>query len=219
LSININSFETPIEVIGVIKDFHFKSLQNQIEPVALGIFPRYLGYLTMTVNTENITETLKFVEKRWKELFPDDAYRYFFLDSQFDSFYRSEENLSKIFTSFTLLAILISCLGLSGLAALIAQNRTKEIGIRKVLGASIPSIVMMLSQEFTKWVVISSVISWPIAYFVLSQWLQNFAYRTSMELWVFILSSLGALILAILTVSFQSIKAATANPVDSLWYE
>jgi len=219
LSISINSFKTPIEVIGVIKDFHYKSLQNQIEPVALGIFPRHLGYLTMTVNTENITETLKFVEKRWKELFPGDAYRYFFLDSQFDSLYRSEENLGKIFTSFTLLAILISCLGLFGLAAFMAQNRTKEIGIRKVLGASIPSIAMMLSQEFTKWVVISSIISWPVAYFVMKQWLQNFAYRTSMGLGIFILSSFGALILAILTVSFQSVKAATANPVDSLRYE
>jgi len=224
LSIDINNFGTPVEIIGIIKDFHYKSLQNQIEPVALGIFYRFLGYptigyLTMTVNTENITETLKFVEKRWKELFPGDAYRYFFLDSQFDSLYRSEENLGKIFTSFTLLAILISCFGLFGLAAFMAQNRTKEIGIRKVLGASITSIAMMLSQEFTKWVVISSIISWPVAYFVMSQWLQNFAYRISMGLWIFILSSLGALILAIFTVSFQSIKAATANPVDSLRYE
>jgi putative ABC transport system permease protein len=144
---------------------------------------------------------------------------YSFLDEDYYESFQEEESLGRLLTTSTFISILIACLGLLGLASYTAQQRTKEIGIRKVLGAPVSGIVLMLSQEFTKWVVIASIVAFPAAYFVMSRWLQNFAYRTSIGLWIFILSALLALVLAMLTVSFQAFKAATANPVDSLRYE
>jgi putative ABC transport system permease protein len=144
---------------------------------------------------------------------------YSFLDEDYGESFQEEESVGRLLTTFAFISIFISCLGLLGLATYTAQQRTKEIGIRKVLGASISQITMMLSHEFTKWVGIANVIAFPVAYFVLSRWLQNFAYRTTLSLWVFILSALLGFVLAMLTVSFQAIKAATANPVESLRYE
>jgi putative ABC transport system permease protein len=144
---------------------------------------------------------------------------YSFLDEDYYESFQEEESLGRLLTTSTFISILIACLGLLGLASYTAQQRTKEIGIRKVLGASASQIAMMLSHEFTKWVVIASIIAFPVAYFVMSQWLQNFAYRTSIGLWIFILSALLAFVLAMLTVSLQAFKAGMANPVDSLRYE
>jgi putative ABC transport system permease protein len=144
---------------------------------------------------------------------------YTFLDEAFDRKYKAEEKLGKIFSYFTLLAIFIACLGLFGLAFFTAEQRTKEIGIRKALGASITGIIMLLSKEFTKWVLLANIIAWPIAYVAMNRWLQNFAYRINMGLGTFIIAALLALIIALLTVGYQAIKTARANPVESLRYE
>ncbi|MGD8534795.1 MAG: hypothetical protein PVF66_03020, partial [Candidatus Aminicenantes bacterium] len=146
-------------------------------------------------------------------------FQYSFLDEDFDKLYRTEMRLGKIFTVVTFLAIFIACLGLFGLAAFEAAQRTKEMGIRKVLGASVSGIVLLLSKEFTKWVLLANIIAWPVAYYAMNRWLQNFAYRISFGLWVLILSAGLAFIVALLTVSYQAVKVSLANPVDTLRYE
>ena len=144
---------------------------------------------------------------------------YHFVDETLDSLYRTEQRLSTIFNLFTILAIFVSCLGLFGLASFMAENRTKEIGIRKVLGASVSNIVLFLSKEFVMLVIIANIIAWPVAYYVMNTWLQNFAYRTNISIWTFVFSTAMALAVALFTISYQSIKAAVAQPVESLRYE
>ena len=209
-------------VIGVIRDFHLQGLQSMIEPLAIDYIHSLYGYLatiTLDVDTDNLKKVLVFAEKAWKEIFPGRPFEYSFLDEEFNNLYKKEEVNSRTFRVFALIGLIVACLGLLGLASFAAEQRTKEIGIRRVLGASASGIVMMLSREFIKWVLIANAIAFPVAYFAMNRWLQNFAYRTSIGLWVFILSALLALILAVITVSFQAIKAAVANPVDSLRYE
>ena len=214
---NVNS------IIGVIRDFHFQGLQTVIGPMVLEFAAPSnwspLEMISLNVNTNDLRETLSFAERTWNKQFPGRPFEYFFLDENFNRLYMTEEIRSRIFGVFALLGLFVACLGLLGLASFSAEQKTKEIGIRRVLGASVPGIVLMLSGEFTKWVVIANVIAWPIAYFVMSQWLQNFAYRSSIGLWIFFLSALLALILALATVSFQAFKSAIADPVDSLRYE
>ncbi len=161
------------------------------------------------------------IEASWNRFKPNYPLSYFFLDSHFAQRYQREQQMQSLFGYFSLLAIFISCLGLLGLASFAAQQRTKEIGIRKVMGASVPKLVLLLSKEFTKWVVISNVAAWPIAYYFMNKWLQSFAYRININhnLFVFFLAALMALVIAWLTVSFQAVKAASCNPVDSLRYE
>jgi putative ABC transport system permease protein len=171
------------------------------------------------VKTENLSQTLSFVKKKWNELRLGGLFTYFFLDEDFNRHYQSEESLGRLYAALTLLAIFISCLGLAGLSSFTAEQRTKEIGIRKILGASVPNILIILVSEFTKWIMVASIIAWPVAFFVTYKWLQGFAYRTSPSIWVFGLSAVVAFFIAVLTVSYQSIKAAIANPVNSLRYE
>jgi putative ABC transport system permease protein len=166
-----------------------------------------------------ITGTLQSIENIWRELEPTHPFSYVFLDESFDRLYRLEQRMGQIFVSFTLMAIFISCLGLFGLASFTADQRTKEIGIRKVLGASVSNVVMLLSRDFTKWVILANVVAWPVAYLVMNKWLQNFAYRISLAIWIFVLSGVIALTIALLTVSTKALKAAVANPADSLKYE
>jgi len=209
-------------VIGVVRDFHLQGLQSVIEPLVLDSVDSQwfnLNIITLNISTSDLKEVLVFAEKTWNKLFPGRPFEYSFLDEDFNRLYITEEVRSRIFGVFTLLGLFVACLGLLGLASFAAEQRTKEIGIRKVLGASVSGIILMLSKEFTKWVVIANAVAFPVVYFVMSQWLQNFAYRTSISLWIFILSALSTLILALITVFFQAIKAATANPVDSLRYE
>ena len=146
-------------------------------------------------------------------------FEFSFLDTIYDDQYRNEERTGRVFTIFTLFALFVACLGLLGLASFAAEQRTKEIGIRKVLGASVPGIILMMSREFTRWVLLANIFAWPIAYYIMYRWLRSFAYRSDIGWMVFILSGLIALIIALLTIGFQSIKAATANPVESLRYE
>jgi putative ABC transport system permease protein len=207
------------KVVGVVKDFHFKSLHQKIEPLILYMDPKQTDYITVKIRTGDISSTLGFLENKFKAFSPGFTFDYFFLDNNFDRLYRSEERMQLIFNFFTILAILISCLGLFGLASFTAEQRTKEVGIRKVLGATVPNIILQLSREFITWVVIANLVAWPAAFIAMNKWLQNFAYRTDMGIGTFILSGLLALVIALLTVSYQSIKTALANPIRALKYE
>jgi len=202
-------------IIGVIKDFHQSSLHNQIEPLIFHI-PEEFHLICAKLNSKNISETLAFIEKTWKKFVPNYPFTYEFLDKTIDYQYKAEQKISTIFKYFTVLAIFIACLGLFGLASFMSEQRTREIGIRKVLGSSISGVVFLLNREFTKWVLIANFIAWPIAYFIMINWLQNFAYRINLGVWTFVLSAAIALMVALLTVSYQSIRAALANPVESL---
>jgi putative ABC transport system permease protein len=206
-------------VVGVVKDFHFKSLHQEIEPFVLYLCPEYFEYFSIRISPEAIPQTLAFLKDKWQELVPNQLFQYSFLDEDFDNLYKAEMRLEKIFGIVTSLAVFIACLGLFGLAAFTAEQRTKEIGVRKVLGASVSGIFILLSKEFARWVLVANVISWPLAYYAMSRWLQNFAYRTSIGLWIFLLAATLAFVVALLTVSYQAVRAALASPVESLRYE
>ena len=208
-------------IIGVVKDFHASSLHQPIGPIVLHIRKENYNCVIAMIRSGNISATLSSLKNKWQEFDPARPFEYFFLDDTFDELYRAEDRLGKLFTSFAGLAIFVACLGLYGLASFSAEQRTKEIGIRKVLGASVGQIVLLLSKEFTKWVIIANIIAWPIAYFAINKWLQNFTYKISLQLhlWIFFAAGLAALIIALATISFQAVKAATANPVDALKYE
>ena len=203
------------KIIGVIKDFHFKSLRENITPVVL-----YLagdkGALNVKLSTANITSLMGKIKDKWKAVAPDQQFTYSFMDAEFDAAYRAENRIGVIFVAFTFLAIVIACLGLFGLAAYAAEQRTKEIGIRKVMGADVPGLVGLLSKDFIKLVLIAIIIASPIAWYAMQQWLHDFAYRATMHWWLIAIAGMAAIIIAFATVSFQAIKAALANPVRSL---
>jgi len=208
-------------VIGVIKDFHFSSLRESIQPLKLFLSTRNNRYVSVKIQSEDLTEHLKFVEDTWTRIFPNTPFDYFFFDQVFERRYQSEASLRRLFEYFSGLAVFIGCLGLLGLAAYSAERRTKEIGIRKVLGASPPQIVMLLSKEFSRWVLAANLIAWPAAYLAMHFWLNGFAYRISLnhQLVFFVLAGASALGIALLAVSFQAVKAALADPVRALKYE
>jgi putative ABC transport system permease protein len=206
-------------IVGVIKDFHFMSLHQKIEPIVLHIYEKEFNYLSVLVRTQNISETITLLRSAWNNVRPNIPFEYYFLDDNFNNLYQSEQRLSRIFNYFSLFAIFVACLGLFGLASFHTERRTKEIGIRKVLGASVTNVTVMLSKEFTKWVLVANVIAWPVAYYAMNRWLQNFAYRINVNIWIFIFSALLVIGVALMTVSFQAVKAAIANPVEALKYE
>ena len=205
-----------VKVIGVVKDFHFASFKNEIKPFAFFKMPNRYDYLTLKLSGKDIAGTIKQIESRWKSFSPDRPFQYFFLDETFSQLYKAEANFQKVFIVLVALSIIISCLGLFGLAAFTAEQRTKEIGIRKVLGASVTRITTMLSTDFLKLVIISIVVASPIAWWAMSQWLQNYAYRIRINFWTFLIAGALSILMAIITLSFQAIKAALANPVKSL---
>ncbi len=207
------------EIIGVVKDFHFFGLQQEIGPVIIHIRPDLFRYITLTLSTENIGRTLAFVKNTWGGLFPGIPFDYFFLDTYFDRFYREEEKVGTLVSVFGILAISIACLGILGLTAHTTQRRTKEIGIRKVVGASAARIAGLLTGEFVKWILFANLIALPAAYYILNKWLAGFAYRMGFSVWFLLIPSTFTLVLAALTVCYHTIKAARANPVDSLRYE
>ncbi|MCI0693964.1 ABC transporter permease [candidate division KSB1 bacterium] len=206
------------EVVGVIRDFHFKSLHEKVEPLVLYVEPKP-SELALKVHTDDIASTLASLKKKWEQLSPDYPFDYFFLDEDFDRLYRAEDRLGKIFGYFAIFTILIASLGLFGLAAFTTEQRTKEIGIRKVMGASIPGIVLLITKNFAVLVFIAISLGTPIAYYGMNQWLQDFAYRIEMGLDTFLLAGIIALVITLITVSYQSLKAALANPVEALRYE
>jgi len=207
-------------VIGVVKDFHFESLHREIRPLAMYILPdEYIRYISVRTRPEAVDQTLAFLKDKWRAFVPGQPFEYFFLDDDFDRLYTAEKKIGRLFTSFSVLAILVACLGLFGLASFTAEQRTKEIGIRKVLGASVSNIVVLLTREFSKWVLLANLIAWPIAYFAMHRWLQNFAYRISIGVWMFVQAAFLALAIALITVSYQAVRAALVNPANSLRYE
>jgi len=204
------------KIIGVIKDFHFKSLQEEIKPLSMRIEPNGCSLVSIKVSASHLPGTISSIEQKWNTLIPARPFSYFFLDDFFDKQYRSEQRFGKLFLNFAVLAIIISCLGLLGLASYSTMQRTREIGIRKVMGASVSNIVNLLSKDFLKLVAVAIIIASPIAWFAMHTWLQDFAYRIPIAWWVFAVAALTAALIAILTVSFQAIKAAVSNPVVSL---
>ncbi|NCD72223.1 ABC transporter permease [Mucilaginibacter agri] len=202
-------------IIGIMKDFNFNTLRENVSSLTM-VLGEERGALSIRVKSADMPAFVSRVEKQWKSINPNQQFEYSFMDEDFDATYRTEQRMGKIFVSFTSLAIIIACLGLFGLAAYAAEQRTKEIGIRKVLGAGVSSIVAMLSLDFIKLVLISIVIAAPLAWFAMHQWLQGYAYRQNIQWWVIALAGVGAIVIAFVTISFQSIKAALINPVKSL---
>lgn len=210
---------TQFEIIGIVKDFHFKSLKQPIEPLIFGWNENWFSFVNVRVKGVELPATLNHIEQEWKRIAPHYPFEYTFMDDRFDRMYRSEQRLGKIFTWFAALAICIAMLGLVGLAAYMAGRRTKEIGIRKVQGAAVSGIVYLLVKEFILLVLLSSIIAWPVAWFAANRWLQEFEYRMSMGVGLFILSTLIALVITMITVTSQTLKAANTNPADALRYE
>jgi ABC-type antimicrobial peptide transport system permease subunit len=207
------------KVLGVVKNYHYLPVSRQIGPLMLHLSTQPFRYIFIKISAQNVSKTIRFTRQTFHSVFPGSPFEFSFLDEAYDRYYRTEERLGGLLNGFTILAIFISCLGLFGLASYMAEQRTKEIGIRKTLGASINNITALLSKEFLKWVLLSNLIAWPVAYIVIKNWLHNFAYRAALTPWIFVMAGLLALVIAFITVSYQSIRAATANPVDALRYE
>jgi hypothetical protein len=208
-------------IIGVAKDFHSRPLQEEIKPLVMWIAPERYSYLCLRIESGNseVTGLISRLESVWQRFCPEYPFNYNFLGEVSDGLYNSEERTGKIFGYFTFLAILVSCLGLFGLAAQLTEQRTKEIGIRKIMGATVPGIFRLLTKEFVLLIAFANIIAWPIAWYAMSRWLQNFAYRTSIDIWIFLAACLLGLFLTLLTVSHHALKSALANPANSLRYE
>jgi putative ABC transport system permease protein len=212
-----------VQVVGVVKDYHHQSLRRKIEPIIFLPLPgSYFnrGYLlSLRVDGRSIGPAVLSISEKWKELFPGQPLEYAFLDDEFNSQYDEDERFGQVFGLSSLLAILIACLGLFGLASFSAERRTREIGIRKVFGASVPEIAGMLTGEFLRWVVLANLVAWPLTWVVMGRWLQRFAYRTTIGFWPLGLAALFALVIALVTVSYRAVRSAAANPADSIRHE
>jgi putative ABC transport system permease protein len=204
------------KIIGVIKDFHYRSLQETIAPLAMRIESERNSLLSVKVPAAQLPQTIASIEERWKSIEPRKPFSYYFLDEFFDRQYRGEERFGTLFLNFAILAIFISCLGLLGLSSYSTIQRTKEIGIRKVMGASVSNIVNLLSKDFLLLIGVSFLIAAPLSWYFMHGWLNEFAYRINISWWVFIAAGFAALIIALFTISYQALRAAIANPVKSL---
>ena len=210
-------FDSTGYIVGIAKDFNFNSLHNKIETMFMFNLPDR-GFYTLSVRIDGIrtNQAIAFIRSTWNRLNPDHPLEYQFLDEHFKDVYRADQQVTTMVSVLAVLAILISCLGLFGLAAYSAEKRIKEIGIRKVMGASIQNIVSLLSQHFVRLVLIANLIAWPLAWYAIHHWLQDYAYRVPMSWWVFVLAGFLALLIALITVSILAFRAAVANPVKSL---
>jgi len=208
-------------IIGIVRDFNFQSAHNPIRPMSLELMRRgQIGrFLIIKVQPENRQTTIRRAEELWKEMVVDQPFEYFFLDDEFDEIYGGERRLGTIYSIFSILAIFIACLGLFGMASFTTEQKTKDVGIRKAMGATASSIVLLLAREFNKWVLAANVIAWPLAFFMMKSWLQDFAYRIDQGVFTYLLAAMLTLVVAILTVSYQSVRAAIKNPANSLRYE
>ncbi len=214
-----SNFTRPI--IGIVKDFHFSSLHDNIRPLAMEIIPsQSVGrYLVINASGTQQQQIIHSVRKVWEDMVIDQPFDYFFMDDDFYRVYKQEQRLGTLYTLFSVLAVFIACLGLFGLTSFITEQKTKDIGIRKAMGADVTGIVFLLSKEFNKWVLLANLFAWPAAYFLMKNWLQNFAFKVNLSLVYFLAAALITLVIALLTVSYQSLKAALKNPADSLRYE
>ena len=207
-----------MEVVGVMKDFNFEGLKVKVRPLVLQLAQEG-DILYLRFSNVDPADIIQFVEKQWKELAPGEPARFSFLDENFDALFRTEQRLTKVFTVFTVTAIFIACLGLFGLAAFTTEQRTKEIGVRKVLGASALQITYLVSKDFARLVTVAFLLAIFPAYYFMDQWLQDFANRVQLSVWLFMVPGVCAIMIAWITVSYQSYKASKTNPVDSLRYE
>ncbi|PIQ21644.1 MAG: hypothetical protein COW65_07850 [Cytophagales bacterium CG18_big_fil_WC_8_21_14_2_50_42_9] len=205
-----------LPIVGVVKDFNNYSLHREISPIVMSTSTDKYQTLSLKISTQNISQTLGLIKQQWQQTFPEKVFEYQFVDEKLAQYYEQDEKMLRLFKAFAGVAIFISCLGLFGLMAYTAQQRTKEIGIRKVLGATVTSIVSLLSKDFLKLVLLANVIAWPLAWWGMQTWLQNFEYRTSITWWIFGIGGALAIIISLTTISFQTLKAALANPVKSL---
>jgi putative ABC transport system permease protein len=206
-------------VVGVMKNFHMHSFREEIHPLFIQLGGTWLSYASARIRANDIPGAIDHMRKVWQKYSANYPFDYFFLDDEFNRMYQAEEKLSAMFGYFTFLAIFIACLGLFGLGSFTAERKTKEIGIRKVLGASIAQLLLLLSKDFMKLILAANIIAWPIVWYAMNQWLQGFAYRTSLNWLMFFLTGVAAIAIALVTVSFQTIRAALANPVEALRYE
>jgi putative ABC transport system permease protein len=210
---------TPYTIVGVVEDFNYESLHTEITPLIIMSTEGQLNFqseLIARLNTSDLQKTISAIELKWKEVVPDEPFIYSFMDSRLDNLYSTEQSSGKLLTIFSFIAIVIACVGLFGLAAYLANQRTKEIGVRKVLGATVFSIVNLLSRDFTKLVLISFIAGTPLAWIFMNKWLESFAYRIDLNLLTFIISGIVVLVFTVVTISYQAIHAAQVNPVDSL---
>ena len=219
--VNVSRDNRPGIIVGVVKDFHSASMKMEISPVVIALDPRFFAFISVRIRPDNVSNTLSFLESSLREIYPDREfdYSYYFIDDDFRSKYPEEEKIREIYIAFGFLAVFVACLGLFGLASYSVEQRTKEIGIRKVLGASGREIVLLLSKEFSKWVIAANIIAWPLAYYIMDRWLGNFAYRIGLKWDIFIFSGIMTAVIALITVSYHSIKAANSNPANALKYE
>ncbi|HTM93332.1 MAG TPA: ABC transporter permease [Flavisolibacter sp.] len=217
-AINVSGVSKQYTIIGVVKDFNFESLRTQIRPLVfhLGPVQQPASIITLRIRPEDIKTTINFIETTWQRFSKDEKCRYNFLDESLANLYNNEKRTSTIATLFSVLAIFIACLGLFGLAAFVTEQRTKEIGIRKVAGASVTEIIITISKPFLVWVLMANLIAWPAAYIIMNRWLQNFAYRTQIHFWILVVAGIAALIISLLTVGLQAFAAARSNPIKSL---
>ncbi len=210
------------KIIGLVRNYNYQSLESGIEPMIHIYRPSessFYNYVTVRIAPKNVTGAISFMKEKWKNVDQSRALPFHFVDESFDKLYQTQDHLAVVAETFTGIALIISCLGLFALSALLLAYRTKEIGIRKVLGASVFGITFMLAKDFTKWVVIANVIAIPVTYYLMNKWLQNFTFRIDMPYWIFVASAIVAIMIALITVSIQSVKAATVNPIKSLRYE
>lgn len=206
-------------VVGVAEDFHFESVHNEIVPVVYFIDHNWRYWVSVKISDNRKQETLKFIEKTWQQMNSDRYYNPIFYNESLESLYRNEKRFFVLFIVFSILAISIACLGIVGLASFTAEQKTKEIGIRKVLGSSIMGIIKLVNRDFVRLVIISNIIAWPIAWYFMKNWLNNFVYRIDLSIWPFIISGVAALLIALISVSYQALKASSTNPVNALRYE
>ena len=206
-------------IVGVAEDFHYQSFREPIEPVAFSMLPWMNTTLIVRLSPEKVSKSLAAIESVWKKFNPDTPFEYEFTSSAYLQLYESERRIETLVGLFTILAIVLACLGLLGIVGFLTEHRTKEIGVRKVLGASVTGILGMLTTDIVKWILLANLAAWPLAWHIITQWLQNYAYHIDVTIWPFLLAGLATLIIALLTVSWQAVRAATANPVESLRYE
>jgi putative ABC transport system permease protein len=206
-------------ISGVIEDFHFKTLYKEIEPLFLYLKDGGSNYLAIKLNKADMAGSVRYINKTWNNSVPDSPFEYFFYDSYYQNLYKKEALFGKLIFIFSMTAIIIACMGLFSLTAFYSGKRTKEIGLRRVSGAVISEIVLMLNREFIKWVFISLFFALPVAWYSMHRWLRGFAYKTELNWGIFVLSAIMVIVIAIITVSWQSWRAATRNPVEALRYE
>lgn len=206
-------------IIGIARDFHYQSLHQKVEPCVLYLGPQMYQYLSVKMSSRDVPAAIQSIKDTFAELLPNRPFEYQFLDAKLDVLYKSEARMKNIINTFSIIAIIIACLGFFGLASFIAQQKTKEIGIRKVMGATAMGMLFYINKDLNKWVLLANLVSWPVAWLVMHRWLQSFAYHIEVRWWVFVLAGVIALLIAFVSVSYQAIKAATANPIEALRYE